>query len=177
VTIRAFIALIAYGAIWLSVRGQHPYQHPTAQVIPVAIALGIINVIAVVTAARRANSGVTGRSRLRPAELALVAFVWIGVFVTMAVLAGEGVSDSVVYGTYPAAVPLIAGGVAWAGTMATRANWPLCWTAALVAVLGIAALFAGPVASWAVVGAGLFIVLLARAAVLTWRQRRDVVRP
>ena len=32
----------------------------------------------------------------------------------MGALAGAGVSDAIVYGLYPAAVPLIAAGVAWA---------------------------------------------------------------
>ena len=26
----AFVALLAFGAIWLSVRGQHPYSGPSA---------------------------------------------------------------------------------------------------------------------------------------------------
>lgn len=55
-TIRAFIALVIYGAVWLSVRSQHPYDHPTAVVIPVLIVLVVVNFVATVTVARRAMS-------------------------------------------------------------------------------------------------------------------------
>ncbi|HEY7918304.1 MAG TPA: hypothetical protein VIE45_01570, partial [Streptosporangiaceae bacterium] len=34
---RGVAVLIALGAIWLSVRGQHPYQGPTAADIPILI--------------------------------------------------------------------------------------------------------------------------------------------
>jgi hypothetical protein len=176
-TIRAFIALVAYGAVWLSVRGQHPYNHPTAAVIPVVAVLVVVNFVATVTVAKRATTGLTGRSRLRPAEIAAMAVVWIGVFVVLGVLAGAGVSHSVVYGIYPAAVPLIAAGLVWAGIMAARANWRACWTALAVAVVGAVAVFAGPAGAWAVAGVGLCVVLLGTAAAIAWRQRRSLVRP
>ena len=54
--IRAFIALAGYGAVWLSVRGQHPYHHPTAAVIPVLVVLVVVNFVATVTVARRATA-------------------------------------------------------------------------------------------------------------------------
>jgi hypothetical protein len=175
--IRAFIALGGYGAVWLSVRGQHPYDHPTAAVIPVVVVLVVVNLIAVVTVARRATSGVVGRSRLRPAEIAIAAVVWIGVFAVMGELAGTGVSHSFIYGTYPAAVPLIAAGLAWAGIMAARRSWRPCAAAAATAVVGAIGLLAGPAGAWLVAAVGLFLVLLGSAAVVAGRQRRRPVRP
>src|SRR6201996_4272703 len=118
VAIRAFLALIGYGAIWLSVRGQHPYLHPTSALIPVGIGIGVVNVIAVATVAKRATSGVIGRSRFRPEELAAAVVVWVGVFAVMAVMAGAGVSNGIVYGLYPAAAPLIVAGLGWAALKA-----------------------------------------------------------
>ncbi len=177
VTLRAFIALIIYGAVWLSVRGQHPYSHPTVAVVPVAIVLGIVNTVAVVTVARRATAGVSGRTRLRPAEMAIALILWAGVAVTMAVMAVNGVSDSIVYGTFPVAVPLIAAGLFWAAAMAARANWFPCVVATVTALVGVIAVFAGPAGAWAVAGVGVFIVMLARAAIMVGRQRRSVVRP
>src|ERR1700742_2446551 len=53
--IRALLALAAYGAIWLSVRGQHPYAHPTYAVGPAEAAIGIVNVIALTAVAKRAT--------------------------------------------------------------------------------------------------------------------------
>ena len=44
--IRAVAVLAVFGAVWLNVRGQHPYQHPTAAVLPVVVAFGILNFVA-----------------------------------------------------------------------------------------------------------------------------------
>jgi hypothetical protein len=169
--IRGFMALIAYGAIWLSVRGQHPYLHPTAALIPVGIVFGVANVTVVVVVAKRATAGVSGRSRLRPGEIAIMATTWLCVFVVLGLLAGAGVSDAIVYGIYPATAPLIVVGLAWAGIMAARADWSTCATGLAVAAVGAVAAFAGPAGAWAVAGVGLFVVLLGRAAIVTWRQR------
>jgi hypothetical protein len=176
-TIRAFIALTIYGTVWLSVRGQHPFNHPTSAVFPVVAVLVIVNFVATVTVARRATTGVSGKSRLRPAEIAAMAVVWTGVFVALGVLAGAGASNAIVYGTYPATVPMMAAGLTWAGIMAVRANWRACWTAVACVIVGVIGLFAGPASAFAVVGVGLFVVLLGAAAAITWRQRRGVVRP
>lgn len=169
-TIRAVLALVAYGAIWLSVRGQHPYLYPTTAVVPVGVAVGIANVIATVTVAKRATAGIRGRSQLRPGEMALMVLIWIGVFAAMAPMAGAGVSDRIVYGLYPATAPLIFAGLAWAGIMATRAAWRACISGLAAAAIGGVAWFAGPAGAWAIVGAGLCVLLLASAAELSWRQ-------
>ena len=175
-TIRAFIALVIYGAVWLSVRGQHPYNHPTAAVIPVLVVLVAVNLVATVTVAKRATAGVRGRFRVRPAEIAAMAVVWLGVLVALGALAGAGVSHAIIYGIYPATAPLMAGGLAWAGIMAARANWRWSGAGLAVAAVGVVGVFAGPAGSWAVAGLGLFAVLLGTAAVIVWRQRRSVVR-
>lgn len=169
--IRAVLALIAYGALWLSVRGQHPYMHPTAAVIPVGIAVGIINVVATVAVAKRATAGIRGRSQLRPAEIALMVLVWIGVFVAMGPLAVAGLSNAIVYGLYPATAPLIVVGLGWAGIMAARADWGAGGSGLAAAAVGGVAAFTGPARAWAVVGVGVFAVLLAQAAVIARRQR------
>ena len=43
----------------------------------------------------------SGKSRLRPAEIAVLAVTWVGVFVAMVAMAVAGVSDAVVYGLVP----------------------------------------------------------------------------
>src|SRR3954453_11578685 len=87
---RAALGLVAYGAIWLSVRGQHPYEHPTTAVIPVGVAAGVLNVIATVAVAKHAAAGVAGRSRLRPVETAVMAAVWIAGFAAICPLGRGG---------------------------------------------------------------------------------------
>lgn len=168
---RGVMALVAYGAVWLSVRGQQPYTGPTAAALPGVFAFVVVNLGATIALAKRATAGVTGRSRLRPAEIVVMAAVWLGVFVVMGVLAGAGVSHAVVYGTYPAAVPLLAAGLAWAGIMAARGNRRACGTSLGIAVVGAVGVFAGPVGAWAVAGLGICLVLVASAVVIARRQR------
>ena len=175
--IRAVVVLAVCGAVWLSVRGQHPYKGPTAAVLPVVFAFVVVNFGATVAVAKRATAGVSGRSRLRRAEIAAMAVAWVAVFVVMGALAGAGVSRGIVYGLYPTTVPLIVAGLAWAGIMAARANWRAFGTGLGVAAVGAAGAFAGPAGAWAVAGVGLFVVLLGSAAAIAWRQRRSVVRP
>jgi len=75
---RGIAALLAYGAVWLNVRGQHPYAHPTAAVIPVGIVFGIVCAILAIVLARRASTGVTGKTPLRPVEIAIVLVISTG---------------------------------------------------------------------------------------------------
>src|SRR5580693_10701615 len=55
---RAVAVLATCGAVWLSVRGQHPYQGPTAAVIPVLVAFIVLNFAATVAVRERAMAGV-----------------------------------------------------------------------------------------------------------------------
>src|ERR1035441_2814175 len=167
---RAVMVLTACGAVWLSVRGQHPYQGPTAAVLPVVFTFVVVNLGATLLVAKRATSGVSGRSRLRRAEIIVMAVAWVAVFVVMGVLAGAGVSRAVVYGLYPATVPFMVVGLAWAAIMAARANWRSCRIA--VAVVGAVGAFAGPAGAWAVAGLGLFVVFVGNAVATAWAQRR-----
>jgi hypothetical protein len=171
VAIRAFLALIGYGAIWLSVRGQHPYLHPTSALIPVGIGIGVVNVIAVTVVARRATSGVIGRARFRPVEVAVAVAVWVAVFAVMGGMAAAGVSNEIVYGLYPAAAPLIVAGLGWAGLKAYQRNWRQVGTASAAAVVGALSLLAGPRGCWLVCAIGLFVLMLASAAIIARRQR------
>jgi hypothetical protein len=166
---RAVAVLAVCGAVWLSVRGQHPYQGPTAAVIPVLVAFIVVNFGATVAVRERAMAGVRGISRLRPAEIAVMVAAFAA---TVVFMAAAGVS----FGRYPTTV-LIVPGLAWAAVMATRAGWRGCATGLAVAVVGAAGAFAGPAGSWAVAGVGLCAVLGGKAAAIAWRQRRSVSRP
>lgn len=163
---RAVLVLAALGAVWLSVRGQHPYRGPTAADIPVLIAFIVINFIATVAVRQRATAGVRGRSRLRPAEITVAVAAWVAAVAVMVALAAAGVS----YSLYPTTVLLIPG-LAWAVVRGARADWGNFATGIAVAVVGVAGLFAGPSGAWAVAGVGLCAVLLGRAAAIEWRQR------
>ena len=163
-------ALAALGTVWLSVRGQHPYQHPTAAVIPVVVTFGVLNLAATVTVARRATAGVSGRTRPPWAVITVMAVAWVALFGVLSALAAAGASDALVWGIFPVAVPLIVLGLAWAGVMAARGDWRACGGGLAVAAVGAVAAAAGPAGAWAVAGVGLCALLLGRAA-MTWRQR------
>jgi hypothetical protein len=162
---RAVLVLAALGAVWLTVRGQHPYHGPTGKDIPVLIAFVVINFAATVGVREHALAGVRGSSRFRPAEIAILTLAWVADIVLIVVLATAG-SD---LAKYPTTV-LILPGLAWAGVCAVRANWPSFGTGVAVTVVGVAGAFAGPVGAWLVGAVGLFAVMLGNA-VIAWRQR------
>src|SRR5262249_45521667 len=97
--IAAGVALFAFGAVWLSVRGQHPYTGPTAVSLAVLYAVVLIRIGTVAYVHRRAQAGVSGRSvRRRRAEGAGLVAALVAVYMLMGALAHDGASDAVVYG-------------------------------------------------------------------------------
>src|SRR3984957_15554605 len=58
----AAAALIAFGSVWLSVRGQHPYKYPTVLGLLGLYAVVAVRIGSVLFAHRRATAGVSGRS-------------------------------------------------------------------------------------------------------------------
>ena len=170
--IRAAVVLAAYGAIWLSVRGQHPYQGPTGLVIVVVYVLVAVVFRATIVAAKRATTGVSGKSqRLRRAEIAALVVTIAAVYVFMGALLHAGASHAIVYGLYPATALLIVGGSVMAGRAAVRADWPVFGAALAAVAVGAGSAFAGPAAVWAVAGLGMFVVLLGHAAATAWLHR------
>ncbi len=163
---RAVMVLAACGAVWLSVRGQHPYRGPTAADIPILVAFIVLNFGATVAVRERAIAGVRGRTRLRPAEITVLALAWAAAAALMWALAAAGVN----YSLYPTTV-LIVPGLAWAAIMAARADWRSFGTGLAVAAVGAVGAFAGPAGAWAVAGVGLCAVLLGNAAAIARRQR------
>jgi hypothetical protein len=173
--IRAVMVLAVCTVAWLSVRHQHPYRGPTAAVVPVLVTFGVLNFLVTVTVAKRATTGISGRSRLHRAEIAILAAAWIVPFALMAILAPAGVRPAVVYGVYPATVPLLVAGLAWAAMTAARAQWRECCTGLAVAAVGAVDAFMSPARVWLSMGIGLCAVLLATAAVIVWQQQRSAV--
>ena len=163
---RAVMVLAALVAIWLSVRGQHPYRGPTAADIPVLVAFIVVNFAATVAVRRRATAGVSGRSRFSQGEIIVLVLAFAAALVVMAVLGAAGVS----FAWYPTSV-LVIPGLAWAAIAAARANWLSFGTGLALVVLGVVGAFAGPAGSWAVAAVGLCAVLLGEAAAIAWQQR------
>jgi hypothetical protein len=163
---RAVLVLAALGAIWLSVRGQHPYRGPTAADIPVLIAFIVVNFTATVAVRRHATAGVSGRSRFSQGEIIVLVLAFAATVMAMVGLAAAGVS----FATYPTSV-LVIPGLAWTVLTAVRENWRGLATGLAIVVIGIVGAFAGPAGAWAVAAVGLCVVLLGNAAAIAWRQR------
>lgn len=168
----AFVVLLAYGAIWLSVRGQHPYGGPSAWAIVVTFALIAALIAVLASSARRATTGITGPSvRQRRTVAAAIVVVYIAVYVFAGALKHLGVSPAIVSGVYPAVGLLIIVGAAGAGLAAAKENWLDLGTALAIVSAGASCAYAGPVGVWLATGISLFVIVSARAGVLAWRRR------
>jgi hypothetical protein len=163
---RAVMVLAALGAIWLSVRAQHPYRGPTGADIPVLIAFVVVNFTATVAVRRRATTGVTGQTRFSQVEILVLVLAFAAEIVAMVGLGTAGVS----FTWYPTSVMVIPG-LAWAILMAARANRRAIATGLAIVAIGVVGAFAGPAGAWAVAAVGLCAVLLGSAAAIVWPQR------
>ena len=174
----AAVALVGFGAVWLSVRGQHPYHGPTPAGLVVLYAVVLIRILSVVVAHRRAAAGVSGYSvRRRRVEGTALAVALGAVYVIMAALAVDGASDGIVYGVYVATATMLVLGVFWAARSAVREDWPELGVALAIIVVAAGSAFAGPRGVWLSNGVGLCIVLLAHSAVQARRLRAARLRP
>jgi hypothetical protein len=162
---RAVMVLLALGAIWLSVRGQHPYRGPTSADIPVLIAFIVVNFTATVAVRSHAVAGVSGRTRFSQGEILVLVAAFVVTVVAMAGLAAAGVK----FATYPTSV-LVIPGLAWAGLSAVRASLRGIVTGLAIVVIGIVGAFAGPAGSWLVAAVGLCALLLGSAAAVAWHR-------
>ena len=164
---RAVLVLAALGAIWLSVRGQHPYRGPTTADIPILVGFIVVNFAATVAVRRHAIAGVHGRSRFSQGEIMVLVVALVAAVVAMTGLSAAGVS----FAWYPTSVMVIPG-LAWAAIAAARANWVWFGTGLAIAAIGVVGAFAGPAGSWAVAAVGFCAVMLGTAAAIAWRQQR-----
>jgi hypothetical protein len=168
----AAVMLVAFGAVWLSVRGQHPYQGPTAVGLVGLYAAVLIRIGSVGYAHRRANAGVTGRSvRRRRAEGAALVVALVAVYVLMGALADAGASDAVVYGVYVGTATLIVLGAFGAARAALREDWLDLGLSLAIMLVAAGSAFAGPRGVWLSDGVGLCVVLLGYSAAQAWLLR------
>jgi hypothetical protein len=168
----AAVALVAFGAVWLSVRGQHPYTGPTAAALVVLYAVVLIRIGTVVYAHRRATAGVSGHSvSQQRAEGAGLLAALVAVYVLMAALAHAGASDGVVYGVYVVTATLMVLGTFWAARSAVREDWLGLGASIAFVLVAAGSAFAGPRGVWLSDGVGCCVVLVGLSAVQAWRLR------
>jgi hypothetical protein len=168
----AAAALVAFGSVWLSVRGQHPYRYPTVAGLLGLYAVVAVRIGSVIYAHRRATAGVTGRSVTQQrAEGAGLAVALVAVYVVMGALINEGASDAIVYGLYVATAPLIVMGAFWAGRSAVREDWQGLGISIAIMLVAAGSAFAGPRGVWLSDGVGCCVVLLGDSALRAWTLR------
>jgi hypothetical protein len=170
--VRAAVILVGYGAVWWSVRGQHPYEGPSLAAL--AVIYTAVIVVLVITAAvfKRATTGVSGQSRRQRGAYG-VAFgtAWIAVSVFQGALYHDGASHAIVYGVFPAAGQLLVLGAAAAAMAAAREDWRTLGLAIAVVALGTGSAFAGPAAVWGIIAVGGCVIGIGYAAVQVWLPR------
>ncbi len=160
------VVLLAYGALWLSTRAQHPYKGPSLGVVALVYAAVAVAIAVSVKVYRRATAGVSGPSvRQQQVEgvAILVSFV-LGSPVLQGAMKHYRASDAIVYGVIPAAAPLIIVGTTVLGIAASKADWPQFGAALTVVTGGVVAAFVGPSGAWLAAGITLSIAVIGYAA-------------
>jgi hypothetical protein len=166
------VILAAYGALWLSVLGQHPYTGPNLGVIALVYATVAVTAAVSVKVYQRATAGVSGPStRQRTVEGVAILVSIVGSPVIQSALKYDGASDAIVYGVIPAAAPLIIVGTTVAGIAASKADWPQFGAALAVVTGGAVAAFVGPIGAWLVAGISMFVGVAGYAAATAWQRR------
>ena len=167
------VFLFGYGAVWWSMRDQHPYTGPAGWAIAVLYALVIVVAIVAGTALKRATTGVSGRARRQQqAQAAAFAAAYAGAYVFMGALRYLGVSYRIIYGVYAPTAPLIVVCAALAASAAVRGHWPQLGVAIAIIAVAAGSAYTGPVGAWGYTGLGCCLALLGYAAVLAaWLRR------
>ena len=170
----AAVVLVAFGAIWLSVRGQDPYQGPTVAGLAFMYIILAAWIGVVVTVTRRATAGVSGRSiRQQRAYGAVVATALVAVSVLQGALKYNGAGHAIVYGVYPPTAQLIVLGTIGAAIAASREDWSAFGVGIAVALVAAGSAFAGPAGVWLSDGVGCCVVVLGYSAAQAREGRRD----
>jgi hypothetical protein len=168
------VIFVAYGALWFSTRGQHPYKGPSLGVVGLVYAAVAVAIAASVKVYRRATAGVSGPS-MRQQQFEGVAILFsfvLGSPVLQGAMKHYHASDAIVYGVIPAAAPLIIVGMTVLGIAAGKADWPQFGAALAVVITGVVAAFVGPSGAWLAAGIGLSIGMVGYAAADASRNRR-----
>jgi protein-S-isoprenylcysteine O-methyltransferase Ste14 len=161
----AAVVLLGFGAVWLSVRAQHPYRGPSAASLVVLYALVALRIATVLRAKLRAGAGLTGRSvQLAKAEGAALVVSLAAVYVLMAGLISAGARHPAFYWLYGLSATLIVLGAFWSARCAVRADWPGLTISLGVMAIASGSSLAGPRGMWLSDGIGCCVLLIGYSA-------------
>jgi hypothetical protein len=155
--------LIGYGAIWLSVRGQRPYDGPGTAGIVTAFLAGAFAVAAAMAIVGRAISGVGGWSA-QQRRIHTLAFGagYAAMLALEGALFHAGASRPVI-GVFGAAAPMLVVGLAYAANGAVWLDWPVAGLGIWLIVVAAFSGYAGPAGVWlaGALAGGLAFLLMA----------------
>lgn len=141
--------LFGDGAMWLIVRGQHPYHGPSPAAYAAVLLIGSLAALASVET-NRAESGVGGLSAVRRRLFLVSAFLgYAGVFALEGALAHAG-ADRPVLGVFEAAAPILVTGLLYLARSAAIQDWSMTGLGLWLLIVGAASGFAGPETVWAI---------------------------
>jgi hypothetical protein len=166
----AVTVLVGYGAVWISVRHQHPYSGPTGHGLAVLYGVLALWIALNFVLLGRALSGRS--SRERRLEGFVFTSVWICVYVFQGALHHADHNAAIAYGIWPAVAPLLVVGAAAAGYEVARGRLGAATLAVGAVALAAIGAFAGPVTVWGVMGVGLCGLCLAGGTAQYLQRRR-----
>lgn len=147
------LALLAgYGALWLSVRGQHPFVGPTAPAIVTLVALSLVATIVTVWVVDRASSGVGGPSVLQRGSFVLALAAGGAALAIFKLAVSHAGADRPVVALIGAAAPLLVAGLVFVASCAINGilDWPRLALGLWLLAVAAEGAWAGPVTYLAV---------------------------
>jgi hypothetical protein len=165
------IWLLGDGAMWLIVRGQHPYHGPSPAAYAAIVLLASLAALASMEE-NRAETGVGGPSAVRRRLLFVTSFLgYAGAFALEGALAHAGAGRPVL-GVFEAVAPILVTGLLYLAISSSIQDWPVAALGLGLIIVAAVSGFAGPEAVWGIVAITVGPAFLLSAA-LQVRLRRS----
>lgn len=167
------VVLIGYGALWLSVRGQHPFNGPSAPAVLTLVALFVAAAVITAWVVDRASSGVGGSSVLQRGIFVLaLAAGGFALDIFIHAVSGAGTDRPLVV-LLAAAAPLLVVGLVFVASCAAHGilDWPRLAMGLWLLAVAAEGAWAGVVAYLAVCALAGGGGILLMAAVEPWLRR------
>jgi drug/metabolite transporter (DMT)-like permease len=153
--------LLGYGAMWLSVRGQHPYTGPSGPSIATLFILAGFAVAAVLVIVSKAAAGIDGQSvRYRRIILAAFGAGYLILFIVQFSISSSVSTRTLAFVAF--AGPLLLAGLTYILASALGRNRPAFALGASLVIVGASCAWLAPAAILAVcalAGGGAFLLL------------------
>jgi len=164
------VLLLGYGAMWLSVRGQHPYYAPAWQALGLTFLLFLLAAVVTAQVVDRAASGIGGRSELQRGVFVLALLTGsAALLIEKSAMAQAGASRPIL-GVLGAAAPMLATGLVFVASAAltARLDWPRLTLGIWLLAVAAGGAWGGPVTMLAVCALAGGGGILLMAAIEPW---------